>query len=238
MGLRERYRMDGPTELGDAELLALVLETGCAGRSAREIAADLLEVADGAGNLGDMPAAAVARVKGIGPARAVRILAAVALGRRSLAGSRLEEPVTSAVVALGHFRPRLLGLQQEELHGLFLNRRNAVLSYRVLSRGNDAHTIVDPRQVFRAAVAVGASAVVVAHNHPSGDPAPSLADVEVTHRLAMAGQLLGIEVLDHLILAGDGYRSFREEGLLTPAASAPAWVASDGGDLAGASSSW
>jgi DNA repair protein RadC len=113
------------------------------------------------------------------------------------------------------FADRMAGLASEELHAAYLTRRNTVLHVATLTRGNDAHTIVDPRQVLREAVRLGAAAIVVAHNHPSGDPTPSLADVEVTQRLVDAGRILGIEVLDHLIMTDHGgWRSMREEGLI------------------------
>lgn len=215
---RERYLIEGSDDLGDADLLALVLETGCSGRSAQQIAREVLDHCGGIMGVGQEPALALARIKGVGPARAVRLHAALCLGKRSMRGRGDERLVQSADDALSHFRPRLEGLPHEELHGLFLNRRHAVMAYHVLTRGNDAHTIVDPRQVYRTAVMVGAAAVVVAHNHPSGDPSPSVADVEVTQRLSQAGRLLGIDLLDHVIVAGGRSRSLREEGLMGPAA--------------------
>jgi DNA repair protein RadC len=211
---REKYLMSGPEGFGDAELLGLVLGTGCSGRSAVEIGREILAAVGGLGGVTGQPAAALARVKGVGPARAVRLHAALSLGKRAMVGPGDENVISRPEDAFSRFGPRLDGLAQEELHGLFLNRRNAVLAYHVLTRGNDSHTIVDPRQVFRTAILLGASGVLVAHNHPSGDPSPSVADVEVTSRLQNAGRLLGVELLDHLVVAGGRCRSLREEGLM------------------------
>jgi len=216
MGLRERYTVEGPGGLGDADLIALVLETGCSGRSARQIATDALDRFGGLEGLARVSVQTLASIHGLGPARAVRVHAACTLGRRSLASDAVPSQVCSVEDALQYFLPRMGSLEEEELHGLFLNRRNTVLSYRMLTRGNDAHTIVDPRQVYRDAVRVGAHALIVSHNHPSGDPAPSQADVDVTHRLATAGRMLGIDLLDHIIVAGPRHRSLREAGLLPP----------------------
>lgn len=214
MKLRERYSLHGPEGVGDADLVALVLETGCSGRSASIIAEDLLGVVGGMEGLAQSPVQALERVRGMGPARAVRLHAACAMGRRILVRQDSPPQVLSVQDAVRLFQPRLGGLAEEELHAIFLNRRNGLLAYRCLTRGNDGHTIVDPRQVFRHALLVGSQAVIVAHNHPSGDPTPSAADVEVSTRLASAGRLLGVDLLDHLIISGPLHRSLRESGLL------------------------
>ncbi len=222
---RERYALHGSDEFGDADLLALVLGTGCVGRPVERICADLLQAAGGLHRLPDLPVAALAKVSGVGPARAVRLHAALALGRRALAAGSSEPRVQGIGAAVDWFRPRMCQLRQEELHGLYLNKRGVVLAYQVLTRGNDSHTIVDPRQVYRHALLHNASAVIVAHNHPSGDPTPSCADVDVSVRLARAGALLGIDLLDHLVLGDNQHRSLREDGLMPAPSHAGASIA-------------
>lgn len=212
--------MHGPEQLGDDELLALALGTGCAGLPAKHVAASLLSLAGGVAGLPTLPPGALQEVPGLGPARAVRLHAALALGRRALCTPREGEPVRSAEEALAWLRPRLEALDREELHALLLDRRHRVLAYRVVSCGNDAHTIVDPRQIYREALLHRAGAVIVAHNHPSGDPSPSPADVEVSLRLQRAGRVVGVELLDHIVVAGARWCSLREQGLL-PARVAP-----------------
>jgi DNA repair protein RadC len=213
---RERYLLHGPDQLGDEELLALALGTGCAGLPARHVAAGLLSRAGGVAGLPALPPGALQGVPGLGPARAVRLHAALTLGRRALLSMEEGGVVCSAADAVPWLQPRLGALDREELHALLLDRRHRVLAYRVISCGNDAHTIVDPRQVFREALLHRASAVIVAHNHPSGDPTPSRADVEVSLRLQQAGRLIGVELLDHIVLAGGRWVSLREQGLLPP----------------------
>ncbi len=226
---REQYTLAGPDEFGDADLLALVLGTGLPGRSARSVAQALLDEAGGLAGLTGRPVAALARSTGVGPARAVRIHAALALGRRAAAAT---EPPSDTVRcdedAVRWFAPRLASLPREELHGLLLDRRQGVRGYRILSRGNDGHTIVDPRQVLREVLLAGAAGVIVAHNHPSGDPTPSTADVEVTVRLQEAARVIGVDLVDHIVIAGQAWRSLRGEGLLPPTRAAPVLVSRDG----------
>jgi len=217
---RERYLVEGPEGFGDRELLALALGTGLKDLPVGRVADDLLAAAGGADGLLALPAGSLVGVRGLGPARAVRLHAAWCLQRRALAREPLGQHVRSAPDAAACFLPRLSCLGREELHALLLDRRGRLLAYRELTSGNDAHTIVDPRQVFREVLLHRASAVIVAHNHPSGDPAPSSADIDVSLRLAEAGRVLGVELLDHLVVAGGRWTSLREQGLL-PARPAP-----------------
>jgi DNA repair protein RadC len=202
---RERYLSEGPRRFGDAELIALLLETGAGGRSALAIAADLLDRAGGLCGMLRMEPQQWLAVSGIGAARAVRMHAAIELGRRSLAARTLSEPIRTSEEAYALLGPALRGLADEELHALFLDRRHRPVAHRRLTRGSDALTVVDPRQVFRVAVGVGASAVILAHNHPSGDPTPSPQDRDVTDRVAAAGRVLGIPLLDHLVVGRDAF---------------------------------
>ncbi|MFH1469500.1 MAG: DNA repair protein RadC [Pseudomonadota bacterium] len=211
---RERYLLEGPEGFGDLELLALALGTGFKDLPVQEVAMGVLALAGGVEGLAALPVGSLVELRGLGPARAVRLHAAWSLQRRALARLALGPQVLSAVDAAAWFQPRLGGLAREELHALLLDRRHKVRAYRILTSGNDAHTIVDPRQVFREALLHRASAVIVAHNHPSGDPSPSGADVDVSIRLVEAGKLVGVELLDHLVLGGGSWTSLREQGLL------------------------
>lgn len=130
----------------------------------------------------------------------------------SMANPPAPGQVRGAADAAALLQPRMVGLLREELWGIYLNRRHAVLSIERLSVGNGAQAIVCPREVFRPAVRRGAAAVIVAHNHPSGDPTPSLEDCRVTTRLLEAGEVLGISLLDHLVMAGEKWVSMSEAG--------------------------
>ncbi len=226
---RERYVAEGPGRFGDAELLALLLETGVAGRSAFGVASDLIERFGSLRALSRHQAPELAGVRGVGVARAVRVLAALELGRRALAGPAPGGVVDGPEAAYRLLAPRLTGLAEEELHALYLDRRRRVVAHRRLTIGSDAFTVVDPRQVLRPAVGLGAQAVLLAHNHPSGDPTPSAQDREVTTRVARAGALLGVPLLDHLVVGDASWVSLAAEGLLPSyGPPGPTWTAAPG----------
>ncbi len=211
---RERYRHHGPTPFGDAELLALVLGTGSRNASSLEVATSLLQRFGGLLGVALADPAELVAVQGVGPARATQVHAALHAGRRSLQVPARPKPVCTPAAAYRLLGPRLRGLRDEELHGLYLDRRRHPLATRVLTRGSDGFTVVDPRQVFRVAVAVGACGVVLAHNHPSGDPTPSEQDRDISTRVAQAGKVLGIGLLDHLVIGSAGFVSLAERGHL------------------------
>jgi DNA repair protein RadC len=223
---RERYLSQGSEDVGDVELLALLLGTGAAGRTTLAIAADLVGRFGGLRGVARAEPARLRCVPGVGEARAVRLHAALELGRRAHEGpERPAERVASPAEAAALLMPRLRHLTVEELHAIYVDRRNRVMGQRRLTRGSDAFTVVDPRQVFRPAVELGAAGVLMAHNHPSGDPTPSAMDREVTRRTASAGQVLGVRLLDHLVIGGDRWVSLAEQGCLPGFDGAPSAVA-------------
>jgi DNA repair protein RadC len=207
--------------LGDVELLGLLL--GAPGRST---AAALLDRFGSVAALARAEEGELCAVRGIGPLRAARLRAAFHLGRRSLCDAPTDGIVVDAGSAFAHLGPALVGLGHEELHALYLDRRRRPVAHRRLTKGSDRFTVVDPRQIFRPAVALGSAAVVLAHNHPSGDPTPSSQDREVTRRVAAAGRVIGVDLLDHLVIAGEAFVSLRERGELGgPEPLAAAWTA-------------
>lgn len=202
----------GPGPLRDDELLALLLRTGGAGGSAADIAGSLL----GDDGLRRLAAASIGELclcPGVGPAKAATLMAAFELGRR-LTARPLEpgDPVREPADVYRHFAPRLRGATQEEFHVLLLDARHRVTRSILISRGTLTASLVHPREVFRPVLREAAAAVVLVHNHPSGDPAPSDEDRQLTRRLARAGELLGVPVLDHVIVADGGFSSLRELG--------------------------
>jgi DNA repair protein RadC len=213
-GPRERLRERGTESLDDVELLALLLRTGARGRPAEELARELLGGAGLHGLARALPAE-LERQQGVGPAKAATLLAALEIGRR-LAQRRLGtgDAIRGPEDVFRHFHPRLRDAPHEQFHLLLLDGRHRLLREVMASRGTLTASLVHPREVFRPALREGAAALVVVHNHPSGDPAPSAEDREVTRRLVQAGALLGVPLLDHVVVAERGWVSLREQGEL------------------------
>jgi DNA repair protein RadC len=210
---REKLQRLGAGALGDNELLAIVLGHGRARSSALDLANAVLAAADGAHGLVRTRYDELCAIPGIGSARAAQILAAVELGRRTLTRAARERvQIVSPRAAAEFLLPQYGNRPVEQFGVLLLDTKHRVLRTLVLSVGTLDASIVHPREVFGAAAAAGAAALVLFHNHPSGDPKPSQDDVQLTRRLAAAGVLMGIDVIDHVILADVRYYSFKEEG--------------------------
>jgi DNA repair protein RadC len=212
---REKLQRLGAAALGDNELLAIVLGHGGAQSSALEIANAVLSAAGGVHGLVRARHDDVRRVAGIGDARAAQVLAAVELGRRTLTrGARERVQFRTPREVAEYLLPQFGNRPVEQFGVLLLDTKHRALRAVVLSVGTLDASIVHPREVFREAALAGAAAIVVFHNHPSGDPAPSDEDTALTARLLAAGVLMGIDVIDHVILADVRYFSYREEGKL------------------------
>ena len=210
---REKLQRLGAGAMGDNELLAIVLGHGRARSSALDLANAVLGAADGLHGLVRARYDELCAVPGIGRARAAQILAAVEMGRRTLTrASRERTQIVNPRTAAEFLLPQYGNRPVEQFGVLLLDTKHRVLRTVVLSVGTLDASIVHPREVFGAAAAAGAAALVLFHNHPSGDPKPSQDDVELTRRLAAAGVLMGIDVIDHVILADVRYYSFKEEG--------------------------
>ena len=208
---RERLLSWGGERVSDLDLIAILLGTGRPGRSAPDLALDLLRATGGLGALARASPRELATVSGIGDARAARLAAAFHLGRRALEHVALREPsVGNADDVYRRLRPRRAGMTQEICLLLALDARNAVLGELEIARGWLNGVDVHPREVFRPLVRMAAAAAVIVHNHPSGALEPSDADVELTRRLRAAGDVIGIPLLDHVIIADTGYRSLAE----------------------------
>jgi DNA repair protein RadC len=212
---RERLLATGPASLSDGELLAVLLGTGVRGQNAAEVARRLLDDWGGLPKLLGGSAPELARAKGVGPARAARLVAALELGRRYLEApqdprSALQAPVDAA----RFFRARLLDLPHEVFCCLFLDTRHRLIRYEELFRGTVDGATVYPREVVKRALQHNASAVILGHNHPSGVSEPSEADRSITLKLAKALALVEIRLLDHLVVSRGGHVSLAERGWL------------------------
>lgn len=213
---RERLWALGASALTSVELVAILLGTGEAGLEARQLAERLLERGgSGLRSLAARPPAELTRTRGVGPAKAARLLAAFEIAARLVqeqwpALPRVRAPEDVAAL-LG---PRLRDLAVEEFHVLALDSQSRVRRDVLVTRGLLNSALVHPREVFRVAIAEAAAGIIVVHNHPSGDPSPSPEDQAVTRQLVEAGRLLDLPVYDHVIVAGDRFLSFVTAGLL------------------------
>ena len=216
---REKLERLGAAALGDNELLALVLGSGSRDADALALANRLLEKAGGLHGFTRIELGRFHEVRGIGRARAAQVLAAVELGRRTLVRGADERPrLNSPRQLAAHLLP-LYGAHPVEQFGIvMLDTKHRVIRIRILSVGSLDTTVVHPREVFREAASAAAAAIVLFHNHPSGDPTPSTDDLVLTTRMVNAGDIMGIDVVDHLILADQRYYSLIESGRMQPRA--------------------
>ena len=212
---RERMALWGAEKLTDVELLAILISTGNKETNVLELASNVLQAHKGITGLQNLTLSELTQEKGIGKAKATTILAAVELGKRVHNSTVAYRPIindsTDAGVLL---ESRMRHLDREHFCVVLLSANNAVIGIETISIGTLTNTPVHPREVFKPAIRQSASAVVLAHNHPSGDCMPSEDDIYLTERLVEAGQIIGIHVIDHIIVGEDRYYSFSDNELL------------------------
>lgn len=213
---REKFVLKGKNALSDAELLAILLGTGAGGKSAVDLGREALALTKGdLGEFGKLRLSQLCSVRGIGPGKAVTIMAALELGRRRRETEPRKSPkVQSSRDAYEVLMPYLVDLGHEESYLLLLNRNNKLIAVRQLSVGGAGGTVVDPKIIFKIAMDMEACAIIVAHNHPSGSTEPSEKDVLLTKKLTGFGDLIDMAILDHLIVSDNGYFSFSDNGML------------------------
>lgn len=209
---RERLFELGPGALSDADLVALVFGSGSGGESVLDVAARVTRSIH-LRRLHQTAVEDLLAVKGMGPARAAQLLAAAEIGRR-LWPDADPIPLVRGPETIFELTADIRRSNREHFVGFYLNSRNQVLRREIISIGSLNASIVHPREVFIPALAVSAASLILAHNHPSGDPSPSEEDLAITRRIAESGRLLGIELLDHVVVAREAYTSFKERRLL------------------------
>ncbi|HYQ16051.1 MAG TPA: DNA repair protein RadC [Polyangiaceae bacterium] len=211
--IRERALESGVQDLGDAELLTLLLGTGSAGHSVERVALALLEAAGGIEGIARLGPHAFAVQPGVGPVKAARLAAALELGRRVLIRSLAEQRqiIDSFEAAADWARPRLAALDHEEVWLLCLDGRSGLKSSTRIAQGGLHGAALTARDVLAPAVKNGAAAILLVHNHPSGDPQPSPDDIDMTRHVAKCAELIGIPLLDHVVVARQGARSIFDE---------------------------
>ena len=214
---RERFLAKGIQSLGDAELIALLIGSGTRELSAVELARQILKNADNNLNqLGKFTADDLQKLKGVGKAKAISIIAALELGRRRKLSEALDRPrITSSKDVYDVLFPLTSDLAHEEFWILLLNRSNKIIDKSRISQGGIAGTVIDIRIILKKAVEKLASSIILCHNHPSGNRDPSKADINITRKLKEAAELMDIKLLDHIIIADNSYFSFLDEGVLS-----------------------
>jgi len=213
---RERLIAHGPSSLSDAHLLAIIIRSGKAGRTALDLSMELLARFDGLSGLGQASITEICAVNGIGPAKAAEIKAAIEIGKRYQLPSLAGESFCSCDDVIGYYRPRMKDLKKEVFRCALLDTKNKIIRDEEVSVGSLSASIVHPRDTFKAAIRESAAAVIFIHNHPSGDTRPSQEDILLTKRLVQAGEVLGIRVLDHIIIGDGTHFSFRDKGMIGP----------------------
>lgn len=219
---QQRFETYGAAAMSDTELIALLLHTGIRGGSVRELASRIIAQAGSMAGLATWKCEDFRRLKGIGPAKGRQLAALIEISRRMMKDAAGEAPVFDRPEQIAaHLTPIIQGLEVEKFWVFCLNRRNRLKKLVELTSGTATNTLAHPREVFRAAIQYGATAIICAHNHPSGDPAPSNADVQITRQLREASKAVDIHLSDHVVCGqissdpqGRGYYSFRQAGML------------------------
>ncbi|RKX69411.1 hypothetical protein DRP53_08275 [candidate division WOR-3 bacterium] len=211
---RERLIYHGAERLSNAELLAIIIGKGREGRSALDLAHELLNEFGGIEGLKGKSAAEISAVAGIGMAKAAAILAAIELSTRISSGTIRGRPLKDPKAVFKYFHLSLGTEKQEQFKVITLDTRMRAIREYTISKGLLDASLVHPREVFVPAIREHSAAILVVHNHPSGNCRPSPEDISITRRLVSAGEIIGIEIVDHVIVTKDSYYSFKEEGLL------------------------
>lgn len=212
----EKAESDGVRALSNAELVAVLLTTGRAGETAIQTAQKALVMSDGLAGLLDASLEELQEVPGIGRVKSIRVLAALELGQRAVSERQRDTRTVAGGPddLIGYVEASMRYLPREEFHVLLLDTRNRIIKSVRISQGGLASAVIHPRDIFREAVKANAAAIVLVHNHPSGDSSPSRADVESTRKFMKLGNMMGIPVLDHIIVGAESSSSFKQLGYI------------------------
>lgn len=219
---QERLEAHGPQSLSDTELLAMILRSGSKGRNVLSVASEILQESASLNGLLKWNDSEFRAIKGIGKVKALQLITIVEICRRVRERSPVTAPILdSPDLVFDFMRQDADPLEVEKFWTLCLNRKNRLIKKVEITSGTASNSLVHPREVFREAIRQGASAIICAHNHPSGDPAPSAADIKVTRQLRESAKVIGIDLLDHIVVGSPehdplsrGYYSFQESGLI------------------------
>ncbi|MDD2370594.1 MAG: DNA repair protein RadC [Firmicutes bacterium] len=211
---RERSLDVGMNNLSDQEVLAIIIRCGYREHTALDVSVNLLHKYGSLKNISKLTVEDLCKIKGIGKDKSLMVMAAFEIGRRSTIEKINKKQILSSKDASIVLETSLRGLNKEHFIILMLNTKNYLLGIETISIGSLNSSIVHPRELFKSAINKSAAGIILAHNHPSGDATPSKEDIEVTKRIKSGGQLLGIDVIDHIIIGDNCYYSFKEEKMI------------------------
>ncbi|HMK61232.1 MAG TPA: DNA repair protein RadC [Dissulfurispiraceae bacterium] len=212
---RERLLMHGPEFLSNAQLLAILLRTGSSSKGVIDLAISILDSFKTLRNIDSASIAELSKMKGVGTAKIAQIRAAFELGKRLMAEFDGGVPVfNSSSAVYAYLSPRFKNSKKEQFICLLLDAKNRLIKDIKISEGTLTNSLIHPREAFKEAIKESAASVIFAHNHPSGDPTPSLDDIAVTERLKKSGEVIGISALDHIIIGDGTFVSLKEKGIL------------------------
>lgn len=212
---RERLVEYGAKALANHELLAILLRTGTKNLNVLQLSMNILSEFDDLFMLRHVTIEELVTIPGIGKAKAIEVIAAIEFGNRVARASQIKEgTVTSSSYVGALLQEELGGLQQEHVMALYLNTKNEIIKKETVFKGSLNSSVAHPREIFRGAVKYAAARIIIAHNHPSGNPEPSEADISFTKRMIQAGEMIGIELLDHIIIGEEAYISLKEYGII------------------------
>lgn len=211
---RERSMDVGMNNLSDQEVLAIIIRSGYREHTAIDVSMNLLHRYGSLKNISQLTVEDLCKIKGLGKDKSIMLKAAFEIGKRSKMEKIEKKQILSSKDASIVLEDNLRGLNKEHFIILMLNTKNFLLGIETVSIGSLNSSIVHPRELFKSAINKSAAAIILAHNHPSGDATPSREDIEVTKRIKSGGQLLGIDVIDHIIIGDNSYYSFKEEKMI------------------------
>ncbi len=205
---REKAIEKGLNTLSNSELLAIILGTGTNEKDVLELAMEIIQTAGSLQDLAKMTIQDLKKIKGIGPVKAITLMATFELSKRKLEEENESIIISSVIAAVKLFQPKLMDLKYEEFHVAFVNRKLKVIGYKEMFKGGIDSTTVDPKVILKEAMQRDCYGIICAHNHPSGSPDPSEADKKITQKIKNSSEIVDIKFLDHIIIAGNKYYSF------------------------------
>lgn len=208
----ERLIINGVESLSDEELLSIIFKTGIKGNSAKDLSREILSNAGGIKNLSDIKFETLKKYKGIGKSKACNLIAAIELGKRinKEIDNIIDIKFTSSDIVYKYYKQKIGNKKQEYFYCVYLDVHKRIINEKLLFIGTVNYSLVHPREIFKEAYLLGASAIICIHNHPGGNPIPSKQDYEITESLINAGKVLGIKIIDHIIICKNNYYSFLE----------------------------